>query len=128
MSIQIPAHIVILGIVMVRPRFLGGEGLGGEWGGEGGGVSMDLIQCHVFESAIGTSIRRVACSSRRGRSNVRMRDIAPAVRAGSTFTLRIRFESTGNQIFKGNCSYLSTNPKTNLKTNPNPNTSPNPNL
>ena len=38
MSIQIPAHIVILGIVMVRPRFLGGEGLGGEWGGEGGRI------------------------------------------------------------------------------------------
>ena len=50
MSIQIPAHIVILGIVMVRPRFLGGEGLGGEWGGEGGGGKQvfNFLYIYIF--------------------------------------------------------------------------------
>ena len=48
MSIQIPAHIVILGIVMVRPRFLGGEGVGGEWGGEGGGVNKFLNFFYIY--------------------------------------------------------------------------------
>ena len=51
MSIQIPAHIVILGIVMVRPRFLGGEGLGGEWGGEGGGgvnKFLNFFNIYIF--------------------------------------------------------------------------------